>query len=45
MSDGNTQAQDLLKLEFDGRTDVSDFVGKVLGMRDGGGEFAGWIIY
>ena len=41
MANGDTQAQDLLELELDGRTDISNFVGKILSMRDRGGEFAG----
>ena len=42
VTDGDTQAKDLLKLELDGRTDLSELVAQVLGVRDGGGELAGW---
>ena len=41
MADGDTQAKDLLQLELDRRTDLSEFVGQVLGVRDGGGELSG----
>lgn len=41
MADSDTQAQDLLELEFDGRADLSDLVGKILRVGHGGGELAG----
>ena len=41
MADGDTQAKDLLQLELDRRTDLSEFVGQVLGVRDGGRELSG----
>jgi len=37
----NTQAQDLLELEFDGRANLSDLSGKILRVRHGCGELAG----
>ena len=42
MADSDTQAEHLLKLELDGRTNLSELVAQVLGVRDGGGELAGW---
>jgi len=36
----NTQAQDLLELEFDGRANLSDLSGKILRVRHGRGELA-----
>ena len=41
MTDGDTQAKDLLQLELDRRTDLSELVGQVLGVGDGGGELSG----
>lgn len=41
MTDGDAQAKDLLQLELDRRTDLGEFVGQVLGVRDGGGELPG----
>jgi len=41
MAYSNTQAQDLLELEFDGRSDLSDLSGKILRVRYGCGELAG----
>ena len=41
MADSNTQAKDLLQLELDCRTDLSELVGKVLGVGDGGRELSG----
>jgi hypothetical protein len=40
MANSNTEAQDLLELELDGRTDLRDLVVEVLGVGDGSGEFA-----
>jgi len=40
VADGNTQAQDLLQLELDGRFDFGDLIVEVFGVGDGGGEFA-----
>ena len=42
VSDGDTHAQNLLQLELDGRLDLVDLAGKVVGVRDGGGELAGY---
>jgi len=39
--DSDTQAQDFLQLEFDGRADFNKFVAHVLGVSDGGWELAG----
>ena len=41
VADGDTQAENLLELELDGRADLSDLVAQVLSVRDGGGELAG----
>jgi hypothetical protein len=41
VSDGNTEAEDLLELELDGRLDLVDLVLQVLGVSDGGGELSG----
>jgi len=41
VTDGDTQAKDLLQLELDRRTDLSELVGQVLGVGDGGGELSG----
>ena len=43
VADGDTQAENLLELELDGRADLSDLVAQVLSVRDGGGELAGWV--
>jgi hypothetical protein len=40
VADGDTEAQHLLQLELDGRADLGELVGEVLGVRDGGGEFS-----
>jgi len=40
VADGDTQAENLLELELDGRTDLGDLAVKVLIVRDGGGELA-----
>lgn len=42
MTDGNTQAQNLLELELDSRADLDDLVGQVFSVRDGGGELASY---
>ena len=42
VADGDTQAEDLLQLELDGRADLSELVAQVLSVRDGGGALAGW---
>ena len=41
VSDGDTHAENLLQLELDGRLDLGDLVGEVVGVGDGGGELAG----
>ena len=41
VANGDTQAENLLKLELDRRADLGDLVRKVLRVRDGGGELAG----
>ena len=41
MSDGDTEAKDLLELELDGGANVQNLVSEVLGVRDGGGELSG----
>ena len=41
VADGDTQTKDLLQLELDRRTDLSELIGKVLGVRDWGGELSG----
>ncbi len=43
VTDSDTQAEDLLQLELDSRTDFVEFVREILGVRDGCGEFAGCI--
>ena len=43
VSDGDTEAEDLLEVELDGGADLGDFVVQVLSVRDGGGELAGYI--
>lgn len=40
MSNGNTQAKDLLELELDRGAHLVDLVGKIFSVGDGGGEFA-----
>ena len=40
MSDSDTKTEDLLQLELDGRTDLSELVGEVLCVSDWGWEFA-----
>ena len=40
MADSDTQAEDLLELELDGRADFVDLVGEVFAVRDGGGELS-----
>lgn len=42
MTDGNTQAENLLELELDRRLDFDDLVAKILSVTDGGWELAGW---
>lgn len=42
VSDGDTHAQHLLQLEFDGGLDLGDLAAQVVGVRDGGGELAGF---
>lgn len=42
VADGNTQAEDLLQLEFDGRFDLDELVAQVFTMRDGSGELPSW---
>jgi hypothetical protein len=39
---GDTQAKDLFQLELDRGTDIIKLVGKILGVRDGGGELSGF---
>lgn len=41
VSNGDTQAKNLLELELDGALDVVDLGGKVLSMGDGGRELSG----
>lgn len=41
VADSDTEAENLLKLELDGRLDVVDLVLEVLSVGDGGGELAG----
>jgi len=41
VSDGDTEAENLLELELDGRLDLVDLVLEVLGVRDGGRELTG----
>ena len=40
MADSDTQAEDLLELELDGRANLGDLVVEVLRVGDGGGELA-----
>ena len=40
VANGNTETEDLLQLELDGRTDLSELVGQVLSVGDGGGELS-----
>jgi len=42
MTDGNTQAKNLLKLELDRRTDLSNLVTQILSVRNGGRELSGF---
>ena len=42
VADGDTQAENLLELELDGRADLSELVLEVLGVRDGRRELAGY---
>ena len=42
MTDGDTQAKNLLQLELDGRADLKDLARKVLSVRDGSGELASY---
>jgi len=41
VSDGNTQAKDLLQLELDGRPDIRQFTSEIFVMRNRGWEFSG----
>jgi len=41
VSDGNTEAEDLLELELDGRLDLVDLVSEVLSVGDGSRELSG----
>jgi hypothetical protein len=43
VADGDTHAEHLLELELDGGLDLVDLAGKVVSVRDGGGELASWI--
>ena len=40
MANGDTEAQNLLKLELDGGLDIVDLLLEVLSVGDGGGELA-----
>lgn len=40
VSDSDTQAENLLELELDGRTDLSELVGEVFGVGHRGGELS-----
>ena len=40
MPDGDTQAEDLLQLELDGRTDLGELVAQILSVGNGRREFA-----
>ena len=42
VADGDTQTENLLQLELDGRADLSELVLEVLGVRDGSGELASY---
>ena len=42
VTDGDTEAQNLLKLELDGGLDVVDLVLEILSVGDGGGELSGY---
>ena len=44
MANSNTQAENLLELELDGRANLGKLVGEVLGVRDGSGEFASYAV-
>ena len=41
VANSDTHTQNLLQLELDGRLDLSDLVGEIFGVRDGGRELAG----
>ncbi len=41
VSDGDTETQDLFKLEFDGGSDFGDFTTEIFVVRDWGREFTG----
>ena len=41
VSDSDTETEDLLQLELDGRLDFGDLSGEILRVRDGGGELSG----
>lgn len=41
VANGDTQAEDLLQLELDGRLDIGDLLLEILVVGDGGGELAG----
>jgi hypothetical protein len=40
VANGDTEAQNLLKLELDGGLDIVDLLLEVIGVGDGGGELA-----
>ena len=44
VADGDTQAENLLELELDGRLDFGDLAGKVVGVGNWGWELAGYMI-
>lgn len=45
VADGDTHAEHLLQLELDGRLDLVELAGEIIGVRDGRGELAscGWV--
>ena len=43
VADGNTQAEHLLELELDGGADFDELVAEVFSVRDGSGEFSGYM--
>lgn len=42
MADSDTQTKDLLQLELNRRTDLSELIAKVLGVGEGSGELPGF---
>lgn len=45
VTDGTSETKDLLQLELDGGPDLDELLGKVVRVRDGGGELSSCAVY